>query len=141
MKVFRMAILTIIGGLIYIMVEIAFRGHSHWTMLIDGGICGYLVGELDDIMPWKMSFVVQCILGGIVITIVEFISGCIINIWLGWNVWDYSGLPFNLWGQICLGFTLLWMLACAVWIPIYDYINYSLFNEDKPHYSILGGKG
>ncbi len=141
MKALRMIILTIIGGLIYIVVEIAFRGHTHWTMLIVGGICGYLVGELDDIIPWKMSFVIQCILGGIVITLVEFISGCIINIWLGWNVWDYSGLPFNLWGQICLGFTLLWMLACAVWIPIYDYINYSLFNEDKPHYSILGGKG
>lgn len=138
MKIFRMAILTFIGGLIYITVEVMFRGYTHWTMLSVGGICGYLVGELDDLIPWKMSFIMQCILGGFVITAIEFISGCVINIWLGWDVWDYSSRPFNLLGQICIEFTFLWILACVVWIPVYDYINYSLFGGDKPYYSILG---
>ncbi len=140
MKIFRMAVLTLIGGLIYIIVEIMFRGYTHWTMLVVGGICGCLVGELDDLIPWEMPFVAQCILGGLVITAVEFASGCIINIWLGWDVWDYSNLPLNLLGQVCAGFTFLWVLACAVWIPVYDYINYSLFGGDKPRYFILGGK-
>lgn len=140
MKLIKMIVLTVIGGLIYLLMEMLFRGHTHWTMLIDGGICGYLVGELDEIIPWKMSFVMQCILGGILITGVEFISGYIVNICLGWNVWDYSNRPFNLMGQICLEFTCLWIIVCAVWLPVYDYIKYALFNEEKPYYSILGGK-
>lgn len=140
MKIFRMAVLTFIGGLIYITVEVMFRGYTHWTMLVVGGICGCLVGELDDLIPWEMPFIAQCILGGLVVTAVEFVSGCIINIWLGWDVWDYSNLPFNLLGQVCIWFTFLWVLVCAVWIPVYDYINYSLFGGEKPRYSILGGK-
>ncbi|MCM1236871.1 MAG: putative ABC transporter permease [Ruminococcus flavefaciens] len=138
MKAFKMAVLTFIGGLLYIIFEILFRGYTHWTMFIVGGICGYLVEELDDILPWNMPFVIQCVLGGLTITMVEFISGCIINIWLEWNVWDYSKLPFNLLGQVCLSFTALWILVCAIWIPLCDYINYALFNEEKPHYTILG---
>lgn len=140
MKVFRMAVLTFIGGLLYIMFEMLCRGHTHWTMLVVGGICGFMVGELDDILPWKMSFIMQCILGGLVVTVVEFISGCIINLWLKWDVWDYSNIPFNLLGQICLSFTALWILVCAIWIPTYDFINYILFDEEKPHYSIGGKK-
>lgn len=140
MKMFRAVVLTIIGGLLYILSELSFRGHTHWTMIIVGGICGYCVGELDDILTWKMPFVLQCIFGGIVITLVEFISGCIINLWLDWKVWDYSQMPFNVLGQICLPFTVLWIIVCMIWIPIYDFINYVLFDEEKPHYSLIGGK-
>ena len=31
---------------------------------------------------------------------------------LGWNVWDYSSMPLNLYGQICLPFSGLWFLLC-----------------------------
>lgn len=134
MKISKMVILTVIGGLLYMIIELLFRGHTHWTMFIVGGVCGYGVGELDEVLPWEMPFILQCILGGLLITAIEFIAGCIINLWLGWNVWDYSQLPFNVLGQVCLLFSLLWVAVCAVWIPTYDYINYCLFDEDKPHY-------
>ena len=42
------------------------------------------------------------------ITTVEFVAGCIVNLRLHWQVWDYSSLPFNLLGQICPRFILMW---------------------------------
>ena len=48
---------------------------------------------------------------------VEFVSGCIINLWLGLGVWDYSGMAGNLLGQVCPAFGLLWFLIMplAIW--------------------------
>ena len=85
----------------------------------------------------EMPFFLQCILGAAVVTAVEFISGCIINLWLGWGVWDYSGLPCNVLGQISLPFTILWIGVCMVWIPIYDFTDYMLFDGEKPHYKFF----
>ena len=34
------------------------------------------------------------------------------NLVMGWNVWDYSSMPLNLYGQICLPFSGLWFLLC-----------------------------
>ena len=42
----------------------------------------------------------------------EFSVGVIDNLVMGWSVWDYSAMPFNLYGQICLPFTGLWFLVC-----------------------------
>ena len=35
----------------------------------------------------------QVLIGAVGITILEFLTGCIVNLWLGWGVWDYSNLP------------------------------------------------
>ena len=113
MKGIRMIVLTVIGGLLYFICELVTRGHSHWTMFIVGGVCGFLVGELDEMLSWEMPFLLQCVLGAVVVTAVEFVSGCIINLWLGWGVWDYSGLPCNVLGQISLPFTILWKIGRA----------------------------
>ena len=137
MKALRMITFTIIGGLLYFFFLLITRGHSHWTMIIVGGICGFLVGGLDEMLSWEMPFSLQCVLGAIVVTAVEFVSGCIINLWLGWDVWDYSGLPCNLLGQICLPFTLLWIVVCMIWIPIYDLTDYMLFDGERPHYKFF----
>lgn len=96
-----------------------------------------LVGAINEVIPWEMSFILQCIIGGAIITAVEFVSGCIINLWLGWAVWDYSNMPLNLLGQICLPFSLLWVLISAVAIVFDDYIRYYLFGEEKPNYTFV----
>ena len=48
--------------------------------------------------------------GMALITAVEFVSGCVLNLGLGWHVWDYSAQPLNLMGQICPLFCLFWLL-------------------------------
>ena len=95
-----------LGSILYGLTEILWRGWTHWTMLLCGGICFtlmYLVSgsELSLVKKWLLS---TCI-----ITTVEFVAGCIVNLRLHWQVWDYSSLPFNLLGQICPRFFLLWI--------------------------------
>ena len=134
MKALRPLVLIGIGGLLYVLIEILFRGHSHWTMFLVGGLCFWLIGLINEIIPWEMSLWKQCIIGSTIVTAVEFLSGCIINLWLGWDIWDYSDMPFNLLGQICLPFSIAWIGLSAVAIVIDDYLRYWLFGEEKPHY-------
>lgn len=134
MRALRPLVLIGIGGLIYVLIEILFRGHSHWTMFLVGGLCFWLIGLINEIIPWEMSLWKQCIIGSTIVTVVEFLSGCIINLWLGWNVWNYSDMPFNLLGQICLPFSIAWVGLALVAIILDDCLRYWLFGEEKPHY-------
>lgn len=63
-------------------------------------------------------------------------TGCIVNLWLGWNVWDYSTMPGNFMGQICPQFTLLWVVIVVVAIVLDDVIRWRFFGEEKPHYKL-----
>jgi len=135
MRGVRPLVLWCIGGLLYVLCELVFRGRSHWTMFLVGGLCFWLIGLINEVIPWDMPIWQQCIIGALIITAVEFVAGCIINIWLGWQVWDYSGLPFNILGQICLPFTVLWSLLAAAGIILDDYLRFLLFGEEKPNYT------
>ena len=137
MRVVRPLVLWGIGGMLYVLCELAFRGRSHRTMFIVGGLCFWLIGLTNEVIPWEMPIWQQCIIGAIIITAVEFIAGCIINIGLGWQVWDYSGLPFNIMGQVCLPFAVLWVVVAAVGIVLDDYLRYWIFRQEKPLYKLF----
>ena len=132
--ILKAIILMAVGGMLYALFEIGFRGYTHWTMIIAGGICFYLIGLINEVIPWEMEIWKQCVIGSLVVTAVEFVSGCIINLWLGWGVWDYSDMPFNILGQVCLPFSALWVLLSALAIILDDYLRYWLYHEEKPHY-------
>ena len=136
-KVIKYLILGWVGGAVYVIMEMTFRGRSHWTMFILGAICFILLGFINEILPWSTPIEIQAVMGSCIITTCEFITGCIVNLWLGWNIWDYSNMPLNLLGQICLPFSLLWILISILGIVVDDYIRYLWFNEEKPHYASL----
>lgn len=137
MKVFsKEFILFIIGGLLYVLIELAYRGHSHWTMFVLGGLCFVLIGGINNYISWDMPVYEQMMIGSVIITVLEFICGCIVNLWLGWDVWDYSNMPYNVLGQICLPFSILWFFISLVAIVADDYIRYWLFDEEKPRYNL-----
>lgn len=71
------------------------------------------------------------------VTCLEFITGVIVNIWLKLGVWDYSGLPLNILGQVCLPFYFAWVGLSVVAIVFDDYLRYWFFGEEKPHYKIV----
>lgn len=137
MRALRPLILIGIGGFLYILIELIFRGRTHWTMFIVGGVCFWLIGLINEKIPWDMPFWKQCIIGAVIVTTIEFVSGCVINLRLGWNVWDYSNLPFNVLGQICLPFSLLWVLISAVAIILDDYLRFWLYGEERPKYKFF----
>ena len=118
-------VLFLIGGWIYTVMELIWRGRTHWSMFILGGLCFVLVGLINEHhYKWNQSLILQSIIGAVLITALEFLTGCIVNLWLKWNVWDYSNLPFNLLGQICLYFFLLWIPMSTLCIVLDDWIRY-----------------
>lgn len=109
----------VIFGISYFTLEILYRGYSHWTMIFLGGIVSVLIGLINEITPnmrmWKQMF-----LGTILITVFEFILGYVLNIKLGLGIWDYSNIPFNIMGQICLPFSFLWFVLSYFVIMLDD---------------------
>lgn len=132
----KYSILLMVGGTAYYGIEIAARGFSHWTMFLVGGICFVLVGIINEITP-KTPLLQQMVLSAAVITAIEFVSGCILNIWLGLNIWDYSDEIGNILGQICVKHSIYWFLLASIGIVVDDYIRYFLFGEEKPKYTII----
>lgn len=128
-------ILAFCGGSLYQILELLWRGYSHWTMFILGGLCFVLLGLINEVLPWNMPLLLQGIMGSaIIVTPLEFITGYIVNIQLGWNIWDYSSMPFNFMGQICLSFSFLWIFISILAIILDDQLRYWCFKEEKPHY-------
>lgn len=130
-------ILFTIGGSIYYGIECIYRGYSHWTMAILGGICFVLIGGINEYISWDTPLWKQGLIGSAIITSLEFITGCIVNLWLGWNVWDYSDTPFNILGQICIPFSIIWFFISLLAIIVDDYIRYWIFGEEKPKYKLF----
>ena len=114
-------IIFLIFGISYYLLEILWRGYSHWTMIIVGGLCGLLIGLINEITP-KMNTVLQMLLGSVIVTIIEFVTGYIINIKLDLNIWDYSNLKFNILGQVSLLFSILWFFLSYIVIKLDDCI-------------------
>lgn len=114
-------IIFLTGGTAYNIAEYLWKGCSHWTMAIDGGLCLmgiYVITTFSD-----MNFVYKVMCSGGIITLVELLSGIVINKLLGWNIWDYSELPMNFLGQICLTYSVLRIGLCIPVVAIIDLIN------------------
>ena len=121
----RNAVLFAIGGTIYYMIELIWRGYSSLPMVLVGGLCFLFCGSINEQM-----FI--CAVG---ITAIEFLSGYILNIVLGLGIWDYSNMPFNIIGQICLPFTVAWYILSLLAIVLDDHLRYWIFGEEKPRYN------
>ena len=44
-------LIVIIMGCVYTNIEMIFRGYTHPSMIIVGGLCGMLAGLINDITP------------------------------------------------------------------------------------------
>lgn len=133
----KWAVLALVGGIIYGLIECVSRGYTHWSMIILGGICFVAVGLLNEVIPWEMPLVAQMLCGCIIITTLEFVTGYIVNIRLGWAMWDYSEEWGNLLGQICPLYSFYWFLLSAVAIVLDDWLRYKWFGEQKPKYRLF----
>lgn len=104
------------GALGYGAIELLWRGRTHWTMLLAGGICFSLMHLISTRTHWRRWQ--MCVASASIITTVEFVIGAIVNVYLGWGVWDYSSVPGNLFGQICLPYCLIWLVLSVPAIAI-----------------------
>ena len=127
-------VLFCVGGIVYIVIELLWRGYSHWSMFFLGGLCFLVLGWLNERMEWETPLLLEMLLGAFLITVLEFGFGYIFNICLGLNVWDYSDMPLNIMGQVCLPYMLLWFILSFFCIVMDDNLRYYLFGEEKKKY-------
>ena len=119
MKFLKNLLIFNIFGLTYGLIEILWRGYTHPSMVIVGGSCGLLIGLLNE-RNKKMNLLLQMVEGMVIVTVIEFVSGIILNLCLGFNVWDYSNMRFNLLGQVCPQFCIAWFFLSYFVIRIDD---------------------
>lgn len=106
--------LFLAGGSIYPTLEMAWRGHTHVSMAVAGGLCLCLIDKICNYQLKSRPLFTRCAAGSLIITSVEFAVGVVVNLVLKLDVWNYSALPLNVLGQVCLPFTVLW---CLVSLP------------------------
>lgn len=109
-----------IGGILYNLIEILWRGFTHWSMFLVGGGCFHIMGWIHTGCK-KLSVFSRCVLCSLAVTAVEFFSGCLFNLKLKLNVWDYKDMPFNIMGQVCLLYTVLWGILSLLAVPVYRF--------------------
>jgi len=137
-----------IMGLIYLCIEVVFRaifspvagaaflafmGYSSLWMIPIGGLCGVLLGFLNRKSIFKkLPIAIQSVIGACGVLVVEFISGLILNMGFGLNLWSYASIPLNILGQVCLPFGILWFLICpfAFWLD--DVLHHYVYGDEKP---------
>ena len=110
-------ILFSVGAAGYGLLEILWRGFTHWSMLTAGGICFLFFAKIAEKLK-NTGIIIKGIIGSLFITAIELIFGIIFNIILKKNVWDYSKLPLNLGGQICVLYSAIWVIISIVFIPL-----------------------
>lgn len=132
----KYAFLSWFGGSFYITCEVFYRGRSHWSMFVLAAFIFVVCDLMNEVWSWDTSMVTQVFIGTCLATLMEFIFGCIFNIWLGLCIWDYSSLPGNILGQICPQFTCLWVIAITVAIVLGDVIRWRFYGEERPRYRI-----
>lgn len=111
-KVKRALMIFSTGALGYGLIEVLYRGYTHWTMLLTGGACFSALYAINRRMRKKPLWL-RCLAGASVITAAEYSVGMLVNRRLRMNVWDYSHLRGNIQGQICPQYMLAWAALCA----------------------------
>lgn len=114
-----------LGAFSYALIEILWRGYTHWSMMIAGGLCFVSFSAISQRFK-NLRLAYKCVIGSVTVTVIEFIFGVIFNLILKKHVWDYSDKPFNILGQVCLLFSVLWGLLCVIAIPLAGKLNKKL---------------
>lgn len=136
-KLSEYSFLLAFGGTVYYTLEVLFRGFSHWSMFVLGGICMMFFGWQGQMTGWKDPLYIQILRCTLFVLCGEFITGIFVNKWMGWDVWDYSDQPFHLFGQICLPFAILFSGLCLIGIFCSGYLLHLLYGEEKAQYHVV----
>ena len=117
MRIFRKIPYFCLGGGLYTCLELLWRGRSHVSMFLLGGGCFLMLGRLRRL---SLPMFAKMCLGATFITLGELLTGVLVN--RDHRIWDYSNQPLNLMGQICTGFSLLWVALSWLGMGIYGAI-------------------
>ena len=127
----RYYFIFLIGAVGYCLLEILWRGYTHPSMGIAGGISLIGIYYINTLL-YKNSRILRAFICSIMITVTELLFGIFLNIILKLDVWNYSNLPLNFLGQICIPFSFVWFSISYILIIIIDKF-LPKFNAKKEH--------
>ncbi len=114
MKMLKWIALFVLGGGGYVGLELLYRGYSHGSMFLAGGVCFLLIGRLGKL---PLGLPLRVLAGVGAVTAVELVTGLLVN--RDYRVWDYRSQPGNFLGQICPAFIALWIPVTALAMGLY----------------------
>lgn len=117
MKIWKNVLLGYLGGMTYASLELLWRGRTHGSMFMLGGLCFLLIGKLGRVRP-ALPVPARALVAAGIVTMLELGCGLVVN--RDYAVWDYRQMPLNYHGQICLPFSLLWIPVSLTAIWLYD---------------------
>ena len=118
----KYSLLLLIGGLGYGLLEITFRGYTHWSMVLTGG-AAFLSLYLIHTVFKETPIFIKAFLGMAVITTMEFSVGIVVNRLFHFGVWDYTDMFGNILGQISLVFSACWYAISLVLFKLFKITN------------------
>lgn len=140
MKINKSILLFLVGYCTYISIEVTYRNISYPIMGICGGLAILLLDKINDNISWNVDLCLQGLCGSVLITFFELIIGEIaLHTSLLPVMWDYSNVPLNFDGVICLPFSIVWFFLSILAIFLADAINYYVLDEPQvPYYNLFG---
>lgn len=140
MKINKSILLFLVGYCTYISIEVTYRNISYPIMGICGGLAILLLDKINDNISWNVDLCLQGLCGSALITFFELIIGEIaLHTSLLPVMWDYSNVPLNFDGIICLPFSIVWFFLSILAIFLADAINYYVLDEPQvPYYNLFG---
>lgn len=140
MKINKSILLFLVGYCTYISIEVTYRNISYPIMGICGGLSILLLDKINDNISWNIDLCLQGLCGSALITFFELIIGEIaLHTSLLPIMWDYSNVPLNFDGVICLPFSIVWFFLSVLAIFLADAINYYVLDEPQvPYYNLFG---
>jgi len=140
-KISKNIVLFLVGFCMYITIETCFRGYSFWQMGICGGLAVVILDKINDTLSWDIDIMIQGTLGMLLITLMELTIGLLWGYFPSIpRMWDYSNMPLNYQGIICVPFMIVWFMLSLVAVFVADSINYYVFEESPTPYYMLFGK-
>lgn len=126
------------SGLIYIMLELLWRGRTHWTMFLCAGLCGLVMANINNNwLEFDTDFRIQVFVSALMCSTFEFFFGIIFN--GDFSIWDYRGM----WGtihvlgdQVNIIFFGIWIIISVFGLPLLDYLQWKLGVAEEPYYRI-----
>lgn len=140
----KLAVLFCVGYPIYQSIEVTWKaliGGNGWGLIASssihmgllGGFLFILLGLINEVPVVKnVPYFVQCIIGSIIVTIFEFITGYILNVIFGFGIWSYLNLKYDLlaqisFGQISFTYMFFWLLLSPLAFWMDDVLRYVFY--------------
>lgn len=136
---FRKLVLFLTGFCVYITIENCYRGYSFLLMGVVGGLSMLILDSVNNKLSWDIDLFLYGLIGTFSITTFELVIGELLKLFHQPAMWDYSNVPLNFDGVICLPFSIVWFFLSYIAVFLADAINYYVFEElPIPYYKLFG---